>query len=511
MATSGSEYDVVIAGAGPTGLCLAGELALAGVRCKVVERRTHRTQESRALGLHGRSMEVLRMRGVADPVLERANSVPKVRVSLGHSMLDLRRLDSRYGQLTIIPQGETEEILEKRARDLGVTIDRGVSLVDCEQHGDEVLYRLESDGRQWEERTPWLVGCDGSRSRVREAMGAAFEGDVYPYTIIVADVRLGVPMDDQLLIHVGRAGLVVCTDFGNGWYRMGVIDRSKPWSDDPVTLQEVRDTLAKLFGKDLRPSEPLWTSRFRIQERQAETYRKGRMLIAGDAAHVHSPLGGQGLNLGIQDAMNLGWKLAAVVSGRGSERLLDTYVEERRRVSQGVIKVTDIATRMMTSDKSAVRAARLTAASIATRIPASHLLAVGHLSGIATSYPGMAADRSSRRTVGRRVPDLEVHRGAAGGTRLFDAMRSGSFVLVDQGDGGPSTLLNPWGDLVTHLRGTVRGAKGPWPRTEMILVRPDGYCAWAGPRSRAAAELPAAMRRWAGAPPVSTSTAAGER
>lgn len=500
--TTGHAYDVVIAGAGPTGLCLAGELALAGIRCKVVERREHRTQESRALGLHGRTMEVLRMRDTAEPVLKRANPVKQVRVSLGSSLLNLRRLDSDYGQLTIIPQGETEGILEERARELGVTVERGVRLTGCEQDGDEVVLYLESEGKQWEERTSWIVGCDGSHSVVRQAMGAGFEGAVYPYTIIVADVKLGVPLDEQLLIHVGRAGLVVCTDFGNGWYRMGVIDRTKPWSDDPVTLEEVRSTLAKLFGKDLRPSEPLWTSRFRIQERQATTYREDRMLIAGDAAHVHSPLGGQGLNLGIQDAMNLGWKLAAVISGRGTERLLDTYQEERRRVSQGVIKVTDLATRVMTSGAPPARLGRWLGASTATRVPKGHQLIVGHLSGIATAYPTTAERSCPRGTAGHRLPDLVVRAGPAQGQGLFDAMRDGSFLLVDQSGHQPSGLLRQWGEQVRELRGKIEGGKRPWAGQEMILVRPDGYCAWAGSRQRAATELPSAMRRWAGAPPA---------
>lgn len=500
MAT-GRADEVVIAGAGPTGLCLAGELALAGIRCKVIERRHHRTQESRALGLHGRTMEVLRMRGVADPVAERANPVPRVRLSLGSSLLRLSRLDSHYGQLTIIPQGETEEILEERARKLGATVERGVRLEGCEQDGDEVVLRLESEGRRWEERTGWLVGCDGAHSAVRDAMGADFEGAVYPYTIIVADVRLGAPMDERLLIHVGRAGLVVCTDFGNGWYRMGVIDRTKPWSDDPVSLEEVRATLKHLFGRDLHPTDPLWTSRFRIQERQATTYRRGRMIIAGDAAHVHSPLGGQGLNLGIQDAMNLGWKLAAVVRGRGTERLLDTYQEERRRVSQGVIKVTDIATRMLTSSAPPARAARWVGAATATRLPRSHDLAVGHLSGIATAYPTTADRSCPKGTAGRRVPDLEVRAGSARGERLFAALRAGSFVLIDQSGAQPSGLLDPWQEQVVELRGAVVGKRRPWSGSEMILVRPDGYCAWAGSRQRAAEELPTAMQRWAGSPP----------
>ncbi|MGW0599120.1 FAD-dependent monooxygenase [Streptomyces sp. NPDC002776] len=489
-------FDVIVAGAGPTGLMLAGELAMAGVRCRVVERREDRTRESRALGLHGRTMEVLNMRGVADEVLARANPIPQVRVSLGGSLFDMGRLATDYGQLTIIPQGETEEILEKRATELGVVVDRGVALTDCRQEGTVVRCTLEQDGRVWEESASWLVGCDGSRSRVREAMGAEFTGATYPYTIIVADVKLGTPLDDQLLIRVGRAGLVVATDFGNGWYRMGVIDREKPWSDEPVTLQEVDQTLAKLFGKDMRPSEPLWTSRFHIQERQASFYRKGRMLIAGDAAHVHSPLGGQGLNLGIQDAMNLGWKLGAVVNGRAADDLLDTYALERRRVSQGVIKVTDLATRMMTSDRLPERIARKAVMSVASRVRPAHQLAVGHLSGIATRYPSMAAAVGASPLAGTRVPDLEIS-GHGAPLRLHEALRHGGFVLVDGGTGGPLLPSVPETDRnLLRLNGRIVAGPGPWRGVEVVLIRPDGYCVWAGSRTRARHELTNAYFRW---------------
>ncbi|CCK26860.1 3-(3-hydroxy-phenyl)propionate/3-hydroxycinnamic acid hydroxylase Short=3-HPP hydroxylase [Streptomyces davaonensis JCM 4913] len=497
MDQNADAYDVIIAGAGPTGLMLAGELALAGVRCRVVERREHRTQESRALGLHGRTMEVLHMRGVADEVLERANPVPRVRVSLGQSLFDMGKLVSDFGQLTIIPQGQTEELLEKRAVNLGVTVERGVTVTDCRQEGRTVHVTLEKEGRVWEESAPWLIGCDGSRSQVRQSMGAEFTGATYPYTIIVADVRLGVPLDDQLLIRVGRAGLVVATDFGNGWYRMGVIDRDKPWSDDPVTLGEVDATLKKLFGRDMRPSEPLWTSRFHIQERQAEFYRKGRMIIAGDAAHVHSPLGGQGLNLGIQDAMNLGWKLAAVVKGRAGEDLLDSYAAERRPVSQGVIKVTDIATRIMTSDQLPARVARKAVVAVASRIPRTHLTAVGHLSGVFTRYPAMAAATGASALVGTRVPDLRIASPGRSAENLYEALRTGSFVLIDTGSGAPLLPGVPESDgSLVRLAGRISYAPGPWRTPEVILVRPDGYCAWAGTRARAVAELPAALLRW---------------
>lgn len=490
-----SDTEIVIVGAGPTGLFLARELTAAGHRCRVLERRTHTTGESRALGLHARTLEALDLRGLAGEFLSQGNPIRSVRVSLGQSQLDLSRLDTRFGQLHILPQSTTETLLEQHLVSLGGRVDRGVECLGVEQDTDGVTLHLTDGSRRWQERAAWVVGCDGSRSPVRQSLGIGFDGAVYPYTIIVADVRLRRPPSDPLLIHIGPRGLVVSTDFGNGWFRMGVIDRNKPWSDEPVTLEEVRDTLAHMFGYDLGPSEPLWTSRFRIQERQATTYRKGRVLLAGDAAHVHSPLGGQGLNLGIQDALNLGWKLSAVIRGDCPDSLLDTFVDERRRVSNGVIKATDIATRMMTSPRFGPRHMRRAAVPAVLRTRRGHDTAVGYLSGIAISYPTSRVDGDGD-LVGRRMPDADLVGPDNAETTLFALLRGGSFVLLDQTDGAAGEFVRPWGDRVRHVRARIVG-RPELARQDWLLVRPDGYCGWAGGRADAA-RLTAALRRWVG-------------
>ncbi|MCX2967563.1 MULTISPECIES: FAD-dependent monooxygenase [Streptomyces] len=508
MASTRGEH-VLIAGAGPTGLCLAGELALAGVRCTVVERRTHRSRESRALGLQARTMELLDQRGLADTVLARGNVVPQLRVSVVDSPLDLGRLPSRYRHVTVLPQGETEEVLEARARELGVTIERGVTLTGCAQEGDEVVCRLESGDRRWEERAAWVVGCDGAKSRVREAMGVGFAGETYPFPIVVADVRLGAPPPEDLLVQVGRAGAVVCVAFGDGWHRVALVDPAGRWSERPVEPGELRTALTGFFGRDLAPGEPRWTSRFRLHERQATAYRRGRVLLAGDAAHVHSPLGGQGLNLGLADAVNLGWKLAAVARGTLPESLLDTYEEERYPVAAGVIAATDRATRLLTSGAPPARLARWAGLSAVTGVPALRRRAVRQFSGLAVAYRSAADPHSPRGTAGHRVPDLSVRTASGADEHLHRALRAGRFVLLDQGEGDPVELPAPWDDLTTVVRGRIGAAEGPWPRCEAILVRPDGYCAWAGPRERAAAAVAALSRRW-GAAPTGAPKAAGD-
>lgn len=509
MATSHGP-EVIIVGAGPTGLFLAGELALAGVPCRVLERRKHRTQESRALGIHARTLEALDMRGLAASFLAQGNPIRRVRVSLGQSLVDLTKLDTRYGLLHILPQSTTERLLEEQCSALGVCVERGVRCRGVSEQDEGVALQLTDGTTTWEEHAPWVVGCDGSMSAVRVSAGIPFLGDVYPYTIIVADVRLRRPPRDQLMIHVGGHGLVVSTAFGDGWYRMGVVDRTKPWSDEPVTLEEVRSTLTSLFGYDPGPSEPLWTSRFRIQERQADTYRSGRVLLAGDAAHVHSPLGGQGLNLGIQDALNLGWKLAAVVREDAEDALLDTYVAERRRISNGVIKATDVATRMMTSPRRGPRVMRRIAVPRALGARRTHQIAAGYLSGIAVSYTNTRYDRNDALG-GNRIPDGAVECADGSRTTLFALLRDRSFVLVDP-DGSAARILAPWAKRVVHVMGRFID-RPTLAACRWLLIRPDGYGAWSCARAAtpSAEALHDALRHWVGrgdcAPPPTPSRA----
>jgi hypothetical protein len=338
----------------------------------------------------------------------------------------------------------------------------------------------------------YVVGCDGAHSTTRTALGIDFVGHTYPYIIVAADVRLREAPYDAVRFHVMPNGLVFSADFGNGWLRIAVVDRRSRWSTDPVPLEEVRARLIHMFGRDLGPSDPLWSARFRISERQAAAYRVGRVFLAGDAAHVHSPLGGQGLNLGLQDAMNLGWKLAAVVRGEAPDSLLDTYSTERRPICKDVVRATDLFTRVFTSRNPLVRGARRVVVPPMLRSTRGQRLFAGRLSGITTRYAGEG-------DAGRRVPDLSVI-GADGARQpLFAALRSGRFVLVDASpDATIGRASAPWAERVDVLRGTTVGARD-FTRHEAILCRPDGYCAWAGSRADTSG-LVRALATWCGAP-----------
>jgi 2-polyprenyl-6-methoxyphenol hydroxylase-like FAD-dependent oxidoreductase len=495
-----SDDRVVVVGAGPGGLLLAGELALAGVPVTVLERRAGRSAESRALGLQARTLELLQLRGIAQRFTSRGNPLDHFRVTVGSSRIDLRRLDSPFQQLNILPQSQTEELLEQRAVELGATIERGAKVVGVRQDRDGVTLSVAAEGsdRTWEEHAAWVVGSDGSHSAVREALGIGFPGKTYPYNIVVGDVRLAKPPKDGMLIEVGKTGLVVAIDFGNGWWRMGVVDWSRPReSSEPATPQELEAALTTIFGYDLGVHDPLWMTRFKFQMRQATTYRQGRALLLGDAAHVHAPLGAQGLNMSMQDAMNLGWKLAAVIKGEAPGEVLDSFESERRPVATRVLNATDNAIQVMMSQKLPVRTARRLVIPNILKTGRGHQILAGYVSGLAWHYPP-AGEGPHAQLVGRRVPDT-VLRLADGATRhLAELLNPGRFVLVDLSGGRFSEVAAPWGDSVVRVQAQLSG-RSPMSDYQGILVRPDGYCAWAGGRSDSQT-LRAALLTWRGEP-----------
>ncbi|MFC8519225.1 FAD-dependent oxidoreductase [Streptomyces sp. NPDC057257] len=351
------EQSVIVVGAGPTGLALACELAAAGVSCTVLERRTTASAQSRAMGLYSRTMEVLDLRGHADALTAVGRPVGRMVPARG-AVLDFTELDTRFPALHVIPQSRTEEVLQRHALDLGVTVQRGAEVFGLEQDGSGVVLQVRTESGEWEESADYVVGCDGAHSAVRELAGIAFRGRTYDIAPVLADVRLRKPPPDDVLVLSGGGGVMVSVPYGDGLYRIAVARRDRPWTREAVTLEELSELLTLSLGFDPEPYDAEWLARFKIHQRIADSYRTGRVLLAGDAAHLHSPLGGQGLNLGIQDAVNLGWKLAAAVQGWAPAGLLDSYEKERRPQAQRILRATDRATSLATSPSEVVTAAR---------------------------------------------------------------------------------------------------------------------------------------------------------
>jgi 2-polyprenyl-6-methoxyphenol hydroxylase-like FAD-dependent oxidoreductase len=308
------------------------------------------------------------------------------------------------------------------------------------------------------------------RSTVRRAIGLGFPGRSAVQSMMLADVRLSDTPREALSVAAGADGFALVASFGDGWHRVIAWKRGHQLPDSaPVDFDELRDTTRRSYGTDFGMHDPRWMSRFHSDERQVPRYRTGRVLLAGDAAHVHSPAGGLGMNAGLQDAANLGWKLAAEAQGRAPAGLLDSYHAERHPVGRSTVRASATLLRLALARSPVVRAARGPVAGAVTRIPALNRRVTGFVSGIAITYPDG----------GRRAPDLPL----TVGSRLYEALRAGRFVLVaPEGDGVP----DGWADRVDHA--TAGG--------ERLLVRPDGYVAW----SAGDGDLAAALARWCGPP-----------
>ncbi|MDL4777403.1 MULTISPECIES: FAD-dependent monooxygenase [Thermomonosporaceae] len=489
MAPSG---EVLIAGAGPTGLLLAGDLAVAGVGCTVLERRAERSGLTRAFAVHARTLEALDARGIADHLIATGERVRRFQIFSG-SRLDLSRLPGRFPFVLVTPQYETERVLEERARAAGARIERGAEVVALRQDAEGVDVDVRTGpGGVHTRRAAYLVGADGVRSTVREELGLPFPGRSAVRSVMLADVRVeGVPREALTGRGVGDA-FALLASYGDGWYRLVAWNRRHQVPDsEPVDPAELREVARRVFGADLGVGETRWTSRFHSDERQAPRYRSGRVFLAGDAAHAHSPAGGLGMNTGIQDAANLGWKLAAELHGRAPDGLLDTYEDERLPVGRQVLRVSGALLRMLLLEPRPLRAVRGAAMVAATRMPPVARRMAGTVSGIDIAYP---APRGAHRLTGRRAPDVRLA-GEPG--RLYEALREGRFVLV-------AAVNDP---AVTYLTfrgwaGRVRGAVATGSTGSTVLVRPDGYIAWATDETapdRRAAEIRAALTRWCGA------------
>jgi 2-polyprenyl-6-methoxyphenol hydroxylase-like FAD-dependent oxidoreductase len=437
-----STTTVAVVGAGPTGLLLAGDLAHAGVDVTLLERRGTESNLTRAFGVHARTLEHLDARGLADEVVAGGARVERLRL-FGSIDLDLSALPTRFPYLLVTPQYAVERVLEKRATAAGVRIVRDTRVTGLRQDPEGVDLTLAGGGTL---RADHAVGTDGVHSAVREALGLPFPGRSVLSSIMLADVRLARPPAAVLTVDGVGDAFAFVAPYGDGWHRIFAWDRRHPLPDTaPVTLAELREVTRRALRIDLGIEEARWMSRFHSDERQVPRYRVGRVFLAGDAAHVHSPAGGQGMNTGLQDAANLGWRLA-----RGGA-LLDGYERERHPVGRLVLRSSGAIIRAAMVRPRAGRAARNLVAGAALSVPAVARRALGTVSGIGIDYPGAP-----------RAADLPLR----GGGRLYEALRDGGFVLVAAGAAG--------------VRDGVRIVEPADPTLPSTLVRPDAHVAGRG-------------------------------
>jgi 2-polyprenyl-6-methoxyphenol hydroxylase-like FAD-dependent oxidoreductase len=488
-----SVTEVLVVGAGPTGLMVAGDLARAGVGCTVLERRAEESNLARAFAVHARTLEMLDARGLAGDLVATGARVGALRL-FGKLEVDLSRLPTRFPYVLITPQYNTEGVLEEHASALGAKIVRGAEVVGLRQDADGVeLDVRQKDGTLGTQRAMYAVGADGVRSTVRQTLALPFPGHSAIQSVMLADVRLGEAPEEVLTVNAARDGFIFIAPFGDGWYRVIAWDRRRQLPDHaPVELDEIRDITQRVLGTDYGMHDPRWISRFHSDERQVTRYRVGRVFLAGDAAHVHSPAGGQGMNTGLQDAANLGWKLAAALQGWAPDGLLDSYHAERYPVGRAVLRGSGALLRLTLAQSPATRAVRWLLANVFGRFVSPPALVSRAVSGIGIAY---AAPRGEHRLVGRRAPDVRLASGKDGQTRLYEILRGGRFVLLTPADAG-AAIGRGWAGRVDFA--TPADATLP-----MVLVRPDGYVAWAtdetAPASRDAA-LRTALTRWCGQP-----------
>lgn len=484
-----NDHAVIIAGGGPAGLMLAGELALAGIDVAIIERRASQDLiGSRAGGLHARTIEVLDQRGIAGRFLAEGKPVQ----ALGFNLvtLDISDFPTRYNYSLGLWQNHIERLLADWVAELGVPIRRQCEVTGFVQDESGVDVAL-SDGQSL--RAEYLVGCDGGRSVIRKAAGIDFAGWDPTMSWMIAEVAMAqAPPFGFRSDAAGIHGLARLEE--SGAVRVVLTERELKTGSDP-TLADLSAALIAVYDTDFGIHDPIWISRFTDMTRQAVAYRDRRVLLAGDAAHVHPPIGGQGLNIGVQDAVNLGWKLAQVVKRVSPESLLDSYHAERHPVAARVLRNTMAQGVLRRTDERTKALGGIMAELIVMQEP--HKRLAGEMSGLSVHYNL----GEGHPLLGRRMPDLDFI-AAREPVRAFALLRQARPVLINFGAPGRIDIT-PWADRVQSIDVIY---EGPWelpvigmvPAPGAVLVRPDGYVAWVGEEGDSG--LAAALARWFGGP-----------
>jgi len=479
------EGNVIVVGSGPTGLLLAGDLATAGVPVTLLEKRPHKISNlSRAFVLHARTLEQLDARGLADELEAKGQPLDRIRL-FGRLSVRLDTLPSRFNHLLVLPQYEVEQALQRRAEEAGVRFRYETEVTGLNQDADGVTLEVRGpEGESGQLRAAYVVGTDGMRSAVRDAIGLPFPGKSVIRSVVLADVQLDEKPETVLTANAVGDAFAFIAPFGDGYYRVIGWHRGRNVPDSaPLDLDEVREIARLALGRDYGMRDARWMSRFHSDERQAPAYRVGRVFLAGDAAHVHTPAGGQGMNTGLQDAANLSWKLAAVVNGHANTALLDTYQAERHPVGKSVLRSSGGIVRLAMAKHPWTLAFRAALTTLLNRVGPARTRMAGQITGIGYAY---RAPRGSHPLVGKRVPDVALDDG-----RLYEALRGGRFVLItpqsheshDSHESYASYEARDQCDRKDRL------AVEHWAseRRTTVLVRPDGYVAWAAESADAVA------------------------
>ncbi|MFC4308473.1 FAD-dependent monooxygenase [Steroidobacter flavus] len=487
-----SKHSVTIVGAGPTGMMLAGELALAGVDVAIVERRVSpEIVGSRAGGLHSRTIEVLDQRGIADRFISQGTLH---KVLHFHVPLDISDFPTRHNYVLGLWQSHIERNLTGWIEELGVTVYRGREVAGFSQDDSGVDVVLVNGTTM---RTEYLVGCDGGRSVVRKGAGIEFPGWDPTTSWLIAEAQTA--EEPELGFRHDAAGSHGIGKLEDGQARLVLTERQVGPASEP-TLRDVSEALIAIYGTDYGIHSPTWISRFTDMTRQAATYRDRRVLLAGDAAHVHPPVGGQGLNIGVQDAVNLGWKLAQVIKQTSPEGLLDTYHAERHPVAARVLRNTMAQTSLRRQDERTKAVGYFVSEFLAMDEPRKRIVA--EISGLDVCYDFGAAD-NKHPLLGRRMPDLDLIT-ANGTVRVFSLLHEARPVLVNFGEPGCFDIA-PWTDRVQMIDAKC---SDPWELPALgvvdapgaVLIRPDGHVAWVG--DQIGRGLTQALIRWFGPPTV---------
>lgn len=469
----GKEPITLIVGAGPVGLFLAGELVRRGMPCRIIDAAAGPSTTSKALGVMPRTLEIMQMIGLADRFVSSGQACPNVEIATPSRTLaaiSFAGLPSNFPFIAMVPQNTTEAILSDRLRELGTPVEYGTKLVGFEQRPDSVVATLETRTGREDIEAAYMCGCDGARSTVRTGLSIPFVGSEYPDRFVLADLILDIDLSEEtLFLYPGKTGPLAIFPMGGGRRRIVAVAEK---NEGDVTESEILELFAKRGPRLRGIREIIWTSRFSIHRRSASSMRDRRVFLLGDAAHIHSPFGAQGMNTGLQDAWNLAWKFASVGRQRSPESLLETYQSERLRVAHNVIRQTDGITRIMASPNPVVNALRSFIVPKLSKTDFFKRTFTHLLSEIAVNYAHSPIVRGD----GARVTQESLGIGGAPG-RLDRSLADGKFVAVmpaatrsDRVHAAATHFHQHFGDAVAviHSSGTSRTDR-------LEIVRPDGY------------------------------------